>query len=399
MVEHSERLRRRRALGLALGMATSLTLSACGGGGDGGGNGGGPHARGDSSEGEKQDTVEASVPVSIVELLEGDMIASVSFSATVESERAVKVHPQATGLVERLYAEEGDRVAAGQVLVRLNDDDAQLRLRNARIEYDQARRDSLRQADLFSKDFISRDVYEDAVYQAQRSSVAVEEAELSLRRTRILAPTVGIIAERSVELGDRVSPSVPVYEMAQMDQLVARVYIPGRHRPNLRVGQPARISSDMLPDYEITGHISRISPVIDPQSGTVKVTVILEDPARRLAPGMFANVALITERRPKALLAPKEAFVYDAGQPYVFVVRDDKAHRTRLEVGLSNARQVQIVGGLSLGDSIVVVGHEGLRDGATVRVVADAYAPIPPDEPQAAETDSGDAAGSAASAS
>jgi membrane fusion protein, multidrug efflux system len=358
--------------------AFALTLTAC--------------SSGDtrSSGSSNRETRETAVPVGIVEAELGDMAAMVSFNATVESERTVRVYPQIAGLVDRLYAEEGDRVEAGQVLLRLEDDDARLAVRRAEIELDKARRDSTRQADLFSKDLISRNEYEQAVYLANRARVALEESALAYNRTHIRTPVAGIVSTRNVELGDRVTTAIPAYEVVTMTDLVAQVYVPGRHRPNLRVGQPAQITSDMIPGYRIDGRIRRISPVISPQSGTVKVTVELDDPERKLAPGMFANVGLVIDSQTDALLAPKEALVYDGGQAYAFVVRGERANRVRLELGLSNARQVQVLGGIGRGDSVVVVGHEGLRDGAMVRVIADPLTPIPPStqpEPVHTETD------------
>ncbi len=330
---------------------------------------------------------ETGVPVSIIPAIEGDMVAAVAFSATVESEQTVKVYSQANGLVEQLFVEEGDRIEAGQVLVQLDDDDSRLALRTARIEYEKARQDSVRHSELFAKDLISRDLYEQATYLANRTRVAIDEAQLALTRTKIRSPVSGVVAVRNIELGDRVNTSSPVYEVVTMDDLVARVHVPGRHRPNLRVGQPAQITSDMLPGYQIEGSIRRISPIIDPQSGTVRVTVALSDSERKYAPGMFANVALITERQSNTILVPKEALLYDASQTFAFVVRNNKAHRTRLETGLSNAQQVQVLSGLERGDSVIIVGHEGLRDGANVRVIANAMAPIPTDQPQAAENE------------
>lgn len=324
------------------------------------------------------------VPVSVIPVIEGDMVAAVAFSATVESEQTVKVYSQANGLVEQLFVEEADRIAAGQVLVQLDDDDARLALRTARIEYEKVRQDSTRHSELFAKDLISRDLYEQATYLANRSRVAIDEARLALTRTKIRSPVSGVIAVRNIELGDRVNTSSPVYEVVTMDDLVARVHVPGRHRPNLHVGQHAQITSDMLPGYLTEGVIRRISPIIDPQSGTVRVTVALADAERKYAPGMFTNVALITERQRNALLVPKEALLYDASQTYAFVVRNNKAHRTRLETGLSNAQQVQVLSGVERGDSVIIVGHEGLRDGANVRVITNAMAPLSKDQPQAA---------------
>ena len=338
-------------------------------------------------DGGEADSLQAGVPVSIVKASLGDIVASVAFSATVESERMVKVYPQTSGLVQSVVVEEGDRVRAGQVLVQLDDDDAEIALRRSQAELRKQQADSLRTARLFNQGLVSRNEYEQALYEVSRAHLDLEDALLTLRRTRIRAPVDGVIATRNVEIGDRVGGSSPVYDMVTLDRLVAQVHIPGRTRPNLRVGQLANITSDMLPGHEIQGVIQRISPVINPQSGTVKVTVELRDPKRLFAPGMFASVALITDQKSDALLAPKEALVYDAGQAYAFVVKADTARRVRLELGLTNARQVQVISGMVQDDSIIVVGHEGLRGGALVRVIDDAKKPVPKLEPVAA-TDS-----------
>jgi len=368
----------------ALGPATLLSvvaLSGCGKSGEA--KAGSDAKKGPQAE---QQALGTSVPVAIVRVEHGDIVASMTFSATVESERNIVVYPQTTGLVERVLAEEGDRVERGQALVQLDDDDARIALERAQVELRKLQSDSLRTAGLYAKGLESRDAYETALYQVSRARLALEEAGLGLQRTRIRAPVGGIISQRSTEIGNRVSPSSEVYRLVTLDSLIAQVHVPGRTRPHIRLDQQARITSDMLPDYEIGGTIERINPVVDPESGTVKVTVALADSGRRFTPGMFANVALITDRRANVLLLPKETLAYDAGQPYVFVLRDSVARRTRLEVGLSNPRVVEVTAGVAPGDSVVIVGQEGLRDGATVRVVEEPFRPVTKEQPTAKDT-------------
>jgi len=347
---------------------------------------------------DKADSLDAGVPVTVITADVGDIVSSVSFSATVESQRMAKVYPRTSGLVRSVLAEEGDRVSKGQVLVQLDHDDTRIALQRAQVELRKKQADSLRAAELFSKDLLSGDAYEQALYECSRARLDLDGALLTYRRARIRAPVDGVIATRSVEVGDRVGGSSAIYEMVTLDRLEAKVHIPGRSRSNLRVGQRANVTSDMLPGHRIDGAIRRISPVIDPQSGTVKVTVELHDPDGLFAPGMFASVALITDQRTDALLVPKETLIYDAGQAYAFTVKADTARRTRLELGLTNAREVQVVSGLADGDSIIVIGIEGLRDGALVRIVDDAKAPVPEPEPPvvSADSSSADSTGTAA---
>ena len=348
-------------------------MGACSKGGGGAGNNpGGPAAKKPPDP-----SPQPSVPVGVVLAAPGTIISTMTFNTTVESERNVVVYPQASGLVEAVMAEEGDRVAAGQVLVQLDDDDARIAYERAQVELRKLRGDSLRTGELFRKELVSREAYESVLYQVDRARLTLEEAILGLQRTKIRAPVAGIISERKVEVGNRVSPGSDVYKLVTMDDLIAQIYVPGRTRQYIRVSQEARITSDMLPGYEIEGVIERINPVVDPQSGTVKVTVQLQDRERKFTPGMFANVALITDQRSDALLLPKEAIVYDDGRPFAFVVKDTVVRRVLLELGLTNPRQVQVLSGASQGDSVVIVGQEGLRDGAKVRVVADAFRPVP----------------------
>jgi len=336
-------------------------------------------AKDGSANGDKKpdERVETTVPVGIVQVVQGDIIATMAFSATVESERNIVVYSQTSGLAEEVLGEEGDRVSAGQVVLRLEDDDARIAYERAQVELRKLQSDSLRMAGLYSKGLESRDAYETVLYQVNRARLTLDEAVLGLRRTRIRAPVRGIISARNVEIGNRVDPASEVFRLVTMDSLIAHIFVPGRTRQHLVVGQQARIASDMLPGYEVEGVIKRINPVVDPQSGTVKVTVALQDRERKFTPGMFVNVALITDRRGEALLVPKEALTYDAGQAYAFVVKDSTAHRTVLELGLTNPRQVEVLAGLGRGDSVVIVGQEGLRDGAKVRVVEQSLRPVP----------------------
>ncbi len=342
-------------------------------------------AKDGSANGDKKpdERVETTVPVGIVQVVQGDIVATMAFSATVESERNIVVYPQTSGLAEEVLGEEGDRVSAGQVVLRLEDDDARIAYERAQVELRKLQSDSLRMAGLYSKGLESRDAYETVLYQVNRARLTLDEAVLGLRRTRIRAPVRGIISARNVEIGNRVDPASEVFRLVTMDSLIAHIFVPGRTRQHLVVGQQARITSDMLPGYEVEGVIKRINPVVDPQSGTVKVTVALQDRERKFTPGMFVNVALITDRRGEALLVPKEALTYDAGQAYAFVVKDSTAHRTVLELGLTNPRQVEVLAGLGRGDSVVIVGQEGLRDGAKVRVVEQSLRPVP--KPEKAE--------------
>ena len=133
--------------------------------------------------------------------------------------------------------------------------------------------------------------------------------------------------------------------------------------------QHAAISSEFLPDKLFHGWVKRISPVVDPRSGTFKVTVGLRDRFEYLRPGLFVNVQIITDTHEKAVLIPKQAVVYDGGDKFVFTVDDTAAVRIKLQPGFEDADFIEALADIAVDTPIIVVGQNGLKDQARVRVV------------------------------
>jgi membrane fusion protein (multidrug efflux system) len=131
---------------------------------------------------------------------------------------------------------------------------------------------------------------------------------------------------------------------------------------------------DALGGDRFTGVISRISPTVDPKTGTFRARVEVQDPSRRLKPGMFARVNIVYERRENALQLPRSAIVDADGSLSVFVVNGDKAEQRTVNTGLASNGWVEVVEGLEGDERVVVVGQAGLKTGTAVKVV-DAAAP------------------------
>ena len=165
------------------------------------------------------------------------------------------------------------------------------------------------------------------------------------------------------------APSTKLFEVVNMHSLIARVHVPGQGMRNLSVGQRAKVTTDFIPDKVFSGRILRISPVVDPGSGTFKVTLELDTIQGDLRPGMFVNAHIVTATHLEAVLVPKRAVVYDDGMPHVFVVEDSTARKVQLEVGFEDSKNLEVLSGIALGDRIVVVGQNGLKDEAKIRII------------------------------
>ncbi|MBT3603481.1 MAG: efflux RND transporter periplasmic adaptor subunit [Candidatus Latescibacteria bacterium] len=313
--------------------------------------------------------VREGVPVKVMTVVTGEISEHVLYSATVEAEATVDIYSQASGLVRRILVEEGAKVSVGQVLVELVDDELKLDELEAKLAYQKIEAQLRRKAELFNRKLLAKEEYEDLRMSVEQSKIRWERARLSLAYAHVRAPVDGVISQRLVKIGDRVGQSAKLYEMVNLSRLIAHVHVPGQGMQNLSMGQRALVTTDFLPDSKFEGRILRISPVVDPGSGTFKVTLELDADDRRLRPGMFVNAHIVTATHMQAVLVPKRAVVYDDGMPHVFVVSDSMALKKQFDIGFDDSEHVEVVSGIDKGDLIVVVGQNGLKDKAKVRII------------------------------
>ena len=154
-----------------------------------------------------------------------------------------------------------------------------------------------------------------------------------------------------------------------MEPLLGYLFVPEKEFRRLRPGQPAQVSVDAIPGKTFEASILRVSPVVDPETGTFKVTLAVTDPDKRLKPGMFGRFQVIHERRENALLIPRMAVIEDETQISVFVVEEGIARRRSIQTGYSRGEHVEITEGLSGDEAVVTLGQTGLKDGSEVSVV------------------------------
>ncbi|MEM7584735.1 MAG: efflux RND transporter periplasmic adaptor subunit [Acidobacteriota bacterium] len=331
-------------------------------------------------------------PVEVVSLGRGAIESVLRFSTNLEAESEIQVFSQAARQVTQLAVEEGDRVRRGQVLVRLQDEEQRSELARIESQLAKAEREYQRQKNLFTKELVSEQVMNDATYEVEQLQLALDDAKRNLGYTEVRAPIAGTITGRHVNLGDHITVNQHLFDLVDFNTIVARVYVPEKEMSRLQTGQTARLFSASLGDEARQGEVTRIAPIVDPQSGTVKVTVGI--PAnQRLLPGMYVEVELVTDTRQDVLLVPKRAVIYDQNQAFLYRVQDDQtAERLRIEVLLEDrefllpATGEETFANLRAGDSIVIAGQAGLKDGIKVRLAGQAASqPDPGAEASAGE--------------
>ena len=333
-----------------------------------------------------EETVEELPPVEAVALGRGRIESVLRFSTNLEAESEVQVFSQAARQVIELKVEEGDRVRKGDLLLRVQNEEQVSALARAESQLRKAQREYERQKNLFSKELISEQTFNDATYEVEQMELAKEDAERNLTYTEVRAPIGGTITARMVNLGDQITVNQHLFDIVDFNSIVARVYVPEREVGRLALKQEARLFADSLGGADRRGEVLRIAPVVDPRSGTVKVTVAIPR-NQELLPGMYVEVELVTDVHTDALLIPKRSVIYDNNQAFVYRLKDDETvEQLFFDVALTDRDFVKPLGdAMAVGDMIVTAGQAGLKSGAKVRLASGVVSPQGPAEASQAE--------------
>lgn len=335
-------------------------LAACGGNGA-------AETRGESAEAD----AERVVPVATTRAELGDIARTVGISGVVEPIRRVYVNSQLSAEVREVAVEEGDEVRAGALLARLDDRQLRAELAAAESAHEVAAAAYERAAALLESGVVTR-----AEYEQERTTLAAAEARLDqvraqLEYTRIRSPIPGVVTERSVEVGNIVSPQTRLFALDDVSTLVVRVRASEMDVVHLAPEDPVEVTLDALPGRSVEGTIRRIFPTGDPETRLVPVEVALAgEAAGQARPGFLARVTFALESREGVVQVPASAILTRGGGEAVFVVEDGRAHRRSVTSGLVFRGQVEIASGLEAGAEVVTAGHAELRDGTAVRVTA-----------------------------
>ena len=282
---------------------------------------------------QKKNQDEETIPVEVTVVTRGDISNYILLSSNLETEVMADVYSRAQGIVQEIFIEEGQWVKKGQVMLTLEAKEYELSEQKARIDYQQQLSNFKRLEAMHEKSLLSNEEFEKAKYALQSSEIQWKEAQLNLDYMQIRSPISGRVGERLAKIGKRIQPTDKLFSVVDNSQVIAVVYVPEKNLNQLKIGQRVIVSSDHLEGKTFTAWIKRISPVVDPSSGTFKVTIGVKNKGSVLRPGMFVNARIILDTHHDVVLIPKTAVVYENEYMNVFIVRDNIAHKIRLEPG------------------------------------------------------------------
>ncbi len=309
------------------------------------------------------------IPVETTLPTRGDIYAVYSGTAPIEAFADAIVIAKVGGEVREILAEEGDDVSSGQVLARLDGDRLRLEKQQVEANLRKLQRDYQRNVDLEDKGLISEGDFEKIRYELEALQAAFDLAALELGYTEIRAPIDGVISERFIKVGNTININEQTFEVTSLQPLIAYLHVPEREYRRIEPGQNAIINVDALSDASFKAVVARISPIVDPETGTFKISIEVSDASRRLKPGMFGRIGIVFDMHANALQIPRSAIVENGGQSSVFVVSEGVVERRVISTGYAESGQIEILKGLDGTDEIVVVGQNGLKDGSKISVI------------------------------
>jgi membrane fusion protein (multidrug efflux system) len=319
---------------------------------------------------DKDEEEEVFVPVEVSEVTVGDISAYFTGTASLEAEEETEVVAKVGGVVTAILVEEGDYVEAGQILARLDDEKLTVQLEQTRANLQKLESEYLRSEELFDKGLISAEEYQAAKYEYEYQKESFNLAKLDVRYVNIRSPISGVVSERLIKVGNMILLNQATFHVTGLEPLLAVLHVPERNIGKLQVGHNATLIVDAMEDFEFSGRIKRISPVVDPSTGTLKVTVDVIDETKRLKPGMFTRINITYDTHTEAMLVPKDAIIAEDRESAVFVVRDSVAFRQTVKTGYTDPTHIEILAGLQPGDIIVTTGKGSLKDSAKVELVS-----------------------------
>ncbi|MAE70818.1 MAG: hypothetical protein CME06_10155 [Gemmatimonadetes bacterium] len=312
-----------------------------------------------------------------VEAVRREAISSIYLtSATLRADKRATIIARTRGVVRELRVEEGDRVEAADALALLEDDAQRIEARRTASSLENEEREFDRAERLFGQELLSAALHQSAQRELEEARHAAAAAELELGRTLIKAPFSGRILRRYLDVGATVADGTPVYDIADLDPLYADVDVPERQLASLAPGQAVLLVADASGD-SADATIERIAPEVEPTTGTVKITLAVET-ERKLRPGAFVRVEIVTETHFDGLVVPRSALVANGSRWNLYRLDESGEGVEQLDVvlGFEEGDRIEIFavnegGALEPGQAIVVLGASALTQGARVRVIGD----------------------------
>jgi len=309
------------------------------------------------------------IPVSVAQVSKASVRDSFSIVGTVEAFREADIFSESGGIVRRVSAEPGMHKRAGDLLFLLDNELATVRQKKAELYYRQKKKDVERYKNLYNEGAVPLSAYEAVQLQSEEALAEFSVASRKNNDARVTMPFAGVVTSRFVELGELVREGMKVAHIVDLTNVKIILFVPEREIMRFVEGSMLKVASDLFPGQFFTGKVSSVSD----KSGrdhTCRVEVVLQNGGTTgFRSGMFARVLSAGKDDRLAVMVPRVALVSGIRKPELFIVRNGKAFLKPFVAGREIHKDLEVLGGVAPGDSVVISGQNELYDGAAIVVI------------------------------
>jgi membrane fusion protein (multidrug efflux system) len=307
------------------------------------------------------------LPVDVTLVKPRQIENTIRITGAILANESIALRSEISGKIENIYFEEGQKVQKGALILNINDEEIVAQIE--RLKYTQQLNEGIeyRQRQLLEKEAISREEYDIALTTLKTTGSDLKEREARLAKHQIIAPFDGVIGLRQVSEGSYISPSDLVANLYSINPIKIEFSVPGKYTALVNKGDKINFTIEAYSN-EFQGTIYAIEPKIDPQTRTLQIRAICSNERELLIPGQFANIRYILNVIPDALMVPSEAIIPELNSHKIFTYENGTVSQKKVEIGLRTDKEVQVVSGISAGDTVITTGILQIRQGMPVQI-------------------------------
>ena len=327
---------------------------------------------------------ENAIPVKVMQVIAEPFLEWIPSTGTIKPWHEATIMSQTSGQIKEVFLELGQFKRCDEVLVQVDDElkqyaynQAHAQFINAEANYEKANKDLERNKQLYKNKSITEFEMENArlkersAYASMISAkAAFDTARRQLEDTKIKSPIDGDIAQKIVDVGDTVSPGMPIATIIDIRKLRVLVGISSQEIPRIKQGQQVQIKVDTYPNLTFKGKVSFIGPQAELSSRTFPVEIKVDNTSdKKLKPGMIARTNILVGKEDNVVVIPQDSILELEGKKVVYIVKEDRAERREITVTKVFENQVCACKDLKPGELLVITGQENLVEGALVTIV------------------------------
>jgi membrane fusion protein (multidrug efflux system) len=290
--------------------------------------------------------------------------STISATGSTVANDHVEVRSEISGLITRLNIPEGTVVPKGFLIAKIKDDDILAQLKKIELEEELAAQTEARHRKLLDINAISKEEYEISQNKVQTLKADKDLLKVQLARTEIRAPFAGKLSLKNISLGAYVTPANVITTLTQYSPIKIDFTTPERYINDIKVGSTVRFKTDGSAE-EHSAKVIALDPAIDANLRTLRVRAIAPNGNHSLIPGMFVSVAVDISRN-QTIMVPTEAVIPVVDGMQVFIKKNGKAQLVKVQTGYRDVGKVEVLKGLSIGDTVITSGLITLKEGDSV---------------------------------